>query len=275
VGRRGDVNAVPGRRADHNAAGEAAATSGIPPPKPPNPLLAIFKQIPDTAPEFAFVVSAPHSWSARGGFMKFFLPREDSYFELLEQATHYLVKGATALEDLAADFTNIEGKINHLQGMEHACDEICHNTLDKLNKTFITPIDREDIHELVLRLDDVLDMTTSAAQQMVSFRVTTPRRPVQQFATIIRQQCELLKNAVSKLRDTKAFESVTNDCIEIHRLENDADDILKHVIEDLFDKETNAIELLRWKEIYETLESVTDKAEDVANVIQGITVKMS
>jgi hypothetical protein len=208
--------------------------------------------------------------------MKFrLLPREESYFDLLEQATNYIVQGAVSLEDLGREWTNVEGKVNHIQGMEHACDEVCHNTLEKLNKTFITPIDREDIHELVMRLDDVIDMTTTAAQQMISFRVTAPRKPVLQFATIIRQQGEILKRAVAKLRDSKNFEAITNDCIEIHRLENDADDILKHAIGDLFDKETNAIELLRWKEIYETLESVTDKAEDVANVIQGITVKMS
>ena len=208
--------------------------------------------------------------------MKFrLLPREDSYFDLMEQATNYLVKGAEALDDLAKDFTNVEGKVNHLEGMEHACDEICHNTLDKLNKTFITPIDREDIHELVLRLDDVLDITTNAAQQMISFRVSAPRKPMQQFAGVILQQCTVLQRAVGKMRDAKNFEAIANDCIEIHRLENDADDILKHAIEDLFDKETNAIELLRWKEIYETLELATDKAEDVANVIQGITVKMS
>ena len=208
--------------------------------------------------------------------MKFsFLPKEEQYFDLLEQATSYLVDGAAALEDLAKDYTNIDGKVNHLQGMEHACDEVCHNTLEKLNTTFITPIDREDIHELVLRLDDVLDMTTASAQQMVSFRVKQPRRPVQQFAAIIVQQCAVLHRAVTKLRNSKNYEAIGNDCIEIHRLENDADDILKHAIEDLFDTESNAIELLRWKEIYETLESVTDKAEDVANVIQGITVKMS
>ena len=203
------------------------------------------------------------------------LPKEEQYFDLLEKATTYLVQGAKALEDLASDYTNIDGKVNHLQGMEHACDEVCHNTLEKLNKTFITPIDREDIHELVLRLDDVLDMTTAAAQQMVSFKVTAPRKPVIQIASIIRQQTEILHSAVVRLRNPKNYESIQNECIEIHRLENDADDILKHVIEELFSNETNAIELLRWKGIYETLESVTDRAEDVANVIQGITVKMS
>jgi len=203
------------------------------------------------------------------------LPKEEQYFDLLEKATSYIVQGAKVLEDLSIDYTNVEGKVNHLQGMEHACDEVCHNTLDKLNKTFITPIDREDIHELVIRLDDVLDMTTEAAEKMVSFKVTSPRKPVLQFASIIRQQTEILNSAVLRLRSPKNYESIQNECIEIHRLENDADDILKHAIEQLFSNETNAIELLRWKGIYETLESVTDSAEDVANVIQGITVKMS
>ena len=203
------------------------------------------------------------------------LPKEQQYFDLIEQATRYMVEGAAVLDDLVNHFENVEAKIRRLEGIEHACDEILHTTLERLNKTFITPIDREDIHELVIRLDDVLDMTDEAANRMVLFRVTKPRPPVLQLTSCIVKQVEKVHAAVSVLRDPKQFGAIGTHCIEIHRLENEADEIMKKAIAELFEKETNAIELLRWKEIYETLEAVTDCAEDVANVIQGIVVKMS
>ena len=208
--------------------------------------------------------------------MKFsFLPKEEHYFDLIEQTAQYLIQGASALNDFVNHYENLDAKVRQLQGIEHACDEVLHSTLDRLNKTFITPIDREDIHALLIRLDDVLDMTTEAAVRMVLFRVAQPRKPAQQLAAIILKQTEILLNAVTALRNSKKFEAIGAHCIELHRLENEADEIMKQAIADLFERETNAIELLRWKEIYETLEAVTDCAEDVANVLQGITVKMA
>ena len=208
--------------------------------------------------------------------MKFSLfPKEVQYFDLLEQATRYLVEGAELLDDLANHFVDVEAKINRLQGIEHACDEVSHTTLNKLNKTFITPMDREDIHSLILALDDVLDMTTEAATRLLLFRVTKPRPPVLQLSAVIVRQTQKISEAVRMLRDSRQFEMAGTHCIELHRLENEADEIMKKAVADLFDKETNAIELLRWKEIYETLEAVTDCAEDAANVIQGIVVKMA
>ena len=208
--------------------------------------------------------------------MKFsLLPKEEHYFDLIEQTARYLIEGAALLNDLVNHYENLEVKVNQLQGIEHACDEVLHSTLDKLNKTFITPIDREDIHELVIRLDDVLDMTTEAATRMVLFRIANPRLPAKKLSVVIVKQTEILLKTVSALRNSKKFESIGTYCIELHRLENEADEIMKQAVAELFEKETNAIELLRWKEIYETLEAVTDCAEDVANVIQGIIVKMA
>jgi len=208
--------------------------------------------------------------------MKFSLfPKEVQYFDLLEQATRYLVEGAELLDDLVNHFVDVEAKISRLQGIEHACDEVAHTTLNKLDKTFITPFDREDIHSLTLALDDVLDMTTEAATRLMLFRVIKPRPPVIQLSAVIVQQTKKIGEAVRMLRDSRQFEMASTYCIELHRLENEADEIMKKAVAELFDKETNAIELLRWKEIYETLEAVTDCAEDAANVIQGIVVKMA
>jgi uncharacterized protein len=201
------------------------------------------------------------------------IPREEQFFDLMERSAQYLVEGATLLEELSCDFSDIDAKIDRIDGIEHACDEVSHDTLEKLETTFITPLDREDIHELVLRLDDVIDMTAASASRIKMFRIKEPRRELSALASIILRQTKTLLSALSKLRDPKKYSLIRGDCIEAHRLENEADDISKNAIGDLFEHETNAIELLRWKEIFETLETVTDCGEDVASVIQGIVVK--
>lgn len=203
------------------------------------------------------------------------LPKEEHYFDLIERAAGYLVEGAAVLEDLSRHYEDVDAKINRLGGIEHACDEILHTTLDKLNKIYITPIDREDIHALMIRLDDVLDMTNGAAKRLVLFGVTRPRPPVLELATVILKQVQKVEAAVKLLRNSKKLDAVSAHCIEIHRLENEADEIMERVVGELFRQETNAVELLRWKEIYETMEAITDCAEDVANVLQGITVKLA
>lgn len=201
------------------------------------------------------------------------IPKEVQFFDLLERVGRYAVEGAQLLEDLARNYVDVEAKVARLNGLEHACDEVTHATLEKLETTFITPFDREDIHELALRMDDVLDMITAAASRLPMYRIDKPRPEVIEFAVIIVQQATAVASAVAKLRDTKLFSQIANDCIEVHRLENQADDVVRKAVGGLFERETNAIELVRWKEIYQTLETVTDCGEDVANVIQGIVVK--
>lgn len=206
--------------------------------------------------------------------MKFSLiPKEEQFFDLLEQMGRYIEESAASLENLVQNYTDIETKVKHIDEIEHACDEVCHNCLDKLETTFITPFDREDIHNLVLRLDDVVDMSTAAAARFPMFRITKPRAPVLQLCNIIIQQSKLLSSAINRLRNKKYFSMASNDCIEVHRLENEADFIIRNAIGDLFENELNAIELMRWKEMYETLETITDCGEDVANAIHGIVVK--
>lgn len=206
--------------------------------------------------------------------MKFSLiPREVQFFDLLEQMGRYIEESATLLDDLVRNYTDVDAKSARIDGVEHACDEVCHDCLDKLETTFITPFDREDIHHLVLRLDDVVDMTTTAAARLPMYRIKQPRQPVLDLSAVILKQSRLLASALKRLRNKGDFSLVSNDCIEVHRLENEADSILHKAIGDLFEHEPNAIELLRWKEIFETLETITDCGEDVANAIHGIVVK--
>jgi uncharacterized protein len=203
------------------------------------------------------------------------IPREEQYFDLIDQAAKYLVEGAAALEAMCADYTKIEEKVSHIDGLEHACDEICHTTLDKLDKTFITPLDREDIHELILRIDDVLDMINGAASRFVLYGVKAPTPPAIRLVSIIRRQVGEVETALRCLRNPRTYGTIGVHLIEIHRLENEADDLIRQSIGDLFRHHTDPIDLVRWKGVYEELEAVTDCAEDVANVIQGITVKMA
>lgn len=206
--------------------------------------------------------------------MKFsFIPKEEQFFDLLDRTADYLVEGGALLEDLTRDYKNVDHKLERINGLEHACDEVTHTTLEKLETTFITPFDREDIHQLALRLDDVLDMITASACRLQMFRIVTPREPVLALAVVIHKMTKVLASAIRQLRHRRNYSQATADCIELHRLENEADEINKTAIGELFDHETNAIELLRWKEIYENLETVTDCGEDAANVIQGIIVK--
>ncbi len=206
--------------------------------------------------------------------MKFSLiPKEEQFFDLLDRMAQYIDESAAALDDLAKNYVDVDAKIARIGGIEHACDEVCHDCLDKLETTFITPLDREDIHELVLRLDDVVDMTTTAASRLPLYRIAQPRPRVMKLSAVIVEQGKLLVSAIKRLRNKSQYSMVSNDCVEIHRLENEADDIIREAIGELFEKETNAIELMRWKEIYETLETITDCGEDVANVIHGIVVK--
>jgi len=206
--------------------------------------------------------------------MKFsFVPREELFFDLLDRTAQYLVEGAKAYEELACDFTAVEEKIARISSLEHACDEVCHLTLEKLETTFITPLDREDIHELTVRLDDVIDMTTVSASRLWMFRATESRPAIRQMARTLVQQTLLLKSAVARLRTPRERALARNECIEVHRLENEADETLKNAMRELFDQEKDAINLIRWKDIYQTLEIATDRAEDAANVIQGIVVK--
>lgn len=203
------------------------------------------------------------------------IPREEKFFDLFEQAARYMVEAARVLHTIPTDYANLRTHVDRIGSIEHACDEVAHTTLDSLEKTFITPLDREDIHEVIVRLDDVVDMINTSATRFTMFRVTQPRRGVAELTGIIVRQCEALEAALGRLRYPKQHNQATSNCIEVHRLENEADDVTKGIIGDLFEHETNAIELLRWKEIFQTLETVTDCGEDVANVIQGIVVKQA
>ena len=199
------------------------------------------------------------------------IPRDTSFFELFAAMSNNLIDAARALVDLFADYHNVEAKIEEIRRIEHRGDEMTHSIMRKLNQTFITPFDREDIHTLASSLDDVVDFINAACARIVMYRITDPPAEAGQLARLILAQCEELEKAVSLLQ--KKSDDVLRHCVEINRLENEADQVSRVAIARLFDHETNPITLIKIKELLEFLETATDKAEDVADVLETVVLK--
>ncbi len=198
------------------------------------------------------------------------IPKDTSFFEMFAAMADNLIAAARALVDLFADYQNVEAKIGKIRSIEHQGDEMTHSIMRKLNQTFITPFDREDIHTLASSLDDVVDFINAACARILMYRITDPPAEAGQLARLILAQCEELEKAVTHLQKS---DDVLKHCVEINRLENEADQVSRVAIARLFDHETNPITLIKIKELLEFLETATDKAEDVADVLETVVLK--
>ena len=207
--------------------------------------------------------------------LKRLIPREYNFFESFDQAAKFAVNAAQLLLKLTENYADADPIARELNGVEHACDDVAHRTMEQLNKTFITPLDREDIHVMILRIDDVVDLTNAAANRMAYFGIQKPTQHAINLAKQVVRGSEKLADAVHGMYSSRNYEQVMRDCIAVHEVENAADDILHIALAELFATEKNAIEVIKWKDIYETMEKITDRMEDVANVLQGVIVKMS
>jgi predicted phosphate transport protein (TIGR00153 family) len=201
------------------------------------------------------------------------IPKEMVFFDLFEEAAKNAHQGALALQDLLEDFRNVPDKVKKLKDIEHAGDKITHTTIEKLNQTFITPIDREDIHRLISRIDDVLDMIDTAANRMYLYKVDRPTDDAKALAKVLVKATGIIVQLLPKMRNLKLSSSLLQDCIEVHTQENEGDRIEQHALASLFEGGHDPIYVIKWKDIYEELESATDRCEDVANVIEGIVLK--
>ncbi len=200
-------------------------------------------------------------------------PREETFLPQFARAAEIILEAATALDELAADFTDVELKVAHIKHLEHEGDQVAHQTFGLLSRTWITPIDREDIHALVKALDDVLDFIDAAANRFVLYKIPGPRPGLKQATEILVQSAIAIRRAMGMLGDLKHSAAILEICVEINRLENEADTLNRISIGRLFDTEKDPITLLKWKEIYEVLEEATDRCEDVANVFEQIVLK--
>jgi predicted phosphate transport protein (TIGR00153 family) len=198
------------------------------------------------------------------------IPRDNSFFAMFSAMSDNLIAGARTLVDLFAHYHDVEEQVDHIQRIEREGDELTHAILTKLNQTFITPFDREDIHQLASKLDDVLDFINAAGARLVMYRITAPPPAAAELARIILMQSEELQKAVSLMQKSG---NILVHCVEINRLENEADQVSQHAIAGLFEHEKDPINLIKIKELLEFLERATDKAEDVANVLETVVLK--
>ena len=203
------------------------------------------------------------------------IPQEYDFFDYFNKAAGHAVTASKLLLKLTENYGDADPIARELSEVEHACDDVAHTTMDHLNKSFVTPLDREDIHAIILRIDDVVDLTNAAAGRMAFFGIEAPTSHAVNMAKQIVRGCEKLVEAVAGMRSAKNYEQVMRDCIALHEVENAGDDILHTALTELFATQKDAIQVIKWKDIYETMEAVTDCLEDVANVIQGVIVKMS
>ncbi len=203
----------------------------------------------------------------------FLLPREESFFELFERAAKNVHEGANQLVELLEKFDDREERAKRIKDTEHAGDKLTHETMERLNRTFITPLDREDIHELVGRLDDVLDLMDTATNRMVLYKIEKPTADAIALARCLKHATAILLEAMPLLRNMKNAKEILQRCVAVHTQENEADKIEQHALAALFEKGHDPVDIIKWKDIYQDLEAATDRCEDVANVLEGIVLK--
>jgi predicted phosphate transport protein (TIGR00153 family) len=199
------------------------------------------------------------------------IPREEKFYDDFKAMADQLRIGARLLEDMLAVDPPIADKAHEIKEVEHKCDFITHEIIQRLNKTFVTPIDREDIHALARTFDDVMDAIDDAAALIPLYRIDKVRPGARELSRVISAQAEELRKAIESLEN--AHGKILDHAVEINRLENEADRIHQSAIGQLFDEERDAIAVMKWKEILDVLEDATDAAEDVANLLENIVVK--
>lgn len=202
------------------------------------------------------------------------VPKQDSFFDLFEEQVEMVHKGATALEDLLTNFDDVEDKAFRIKATEHDADEIVHNIMRKLNTTFVTPLDREDIHALTSALDDIMDFVEAASDRMVLYEIDEPTEAAIKLSQILAEATAITQGAVVALRDMKKnADKIREACVAINRLENRGDQINRAAMAKLFQMHDKPMEALKWREIYHNIETAIDKCEDVADILESNVLK--
>jgi hypothetical protein len=202
-----------------------------------------------------------------------FMPRDTVFYDLSEKLAGHVVLTAEHLHQLAVDFPNVSGPIQRIRDEEHSADELAHQALDRLDRTFITPFDREDIHELVGGLDDIVDTVDALAKRFTLYHVTVMSEEFRKQTKVLVDATEALRQAVFKLRKSRKLSDLSDSLIEIHRLENLGDDNNHAAVSKLFEGKTDPLEVMKWKELYDLVETAIDNCEDVGNTLERIVLK--
>ncbi|OGR93572.1 MAG: hypothetical protein A2992_05525 [Elusimicrobia bacterium RIFCSPLOWO2_01_FULL_59_12] len=201
------------------------------------------------------------------------IPKELKFFEMFSRAAKNAVETARTYQDLVKNFRNDHPFIQKIRDLEHEGDVITHELMDSLNRTFITPFDREDIHGLTTDIDNIVDAIQAVSDRMQMYHINTQDPPLGKLADILERAVVEVEKAVREMADFKNARRVLDFCIEINRLENEGDSALSEAIQNLFRGAKDPLEVIKWKEVYEITEAAIDRCEDVANTIEGIVVK--
>lgn len=200
-------------------------------------------------------------------------PKEENFFDYFDELANKIEEGGRLFLEMTQKHDYSEANITKLKQIEHEADEVTHRTYEKMHKTFLTPIDREDIYALVNKMDSIVDVIEATAVRIYLYKVKKPDDEIIKQATILNEAITKVKSIIHAMRNMKNSKMILEGCVEINTLENAGDLALRTIITDLFIKEKDAIELLKWKEIFERIEEAIDVCEDVSNIVEGIVLK--
>jgi predicted phosphate transport protein (TIGR00153 family) len=201
------------------------------------------------------------------------IPKEKKFFVLFEQGTQNAVKIAQQLKDMVHIWENVKERVGVINDLEHQGDAITHQIFDQLHRSIITPFDREDIALLAHSLDDVADFIHAAADAMLLYKIERPTNRAKELTDIVVQAVAEVEKAVSEMHDRIGRKQLLKRCVEINRLENIGDNVYRSAMAELFDDSANYNSLIKWREIYNHMESVIDRCEDIANILEGVAIK--
>ena len=203
------------------------------------------------------------------------MPKSNEFFDDFDAQCAATTEGAKLLHALLADYRDVPARVQAIKDAEHRGDEVTHTAFNRLHKQFITPFDRADMHRLVSRIDDVLDLADAAAERLVYFDITEASPDAAELARLLVGCCEKMQDAVKQLRGFQKPELILAECKEVKKLEHQADDVLRASLGRLFKSGKDPLTVIKWKEIYDMIESATDRCLDVANVIEGVVLEHS
>jgi len=201
------------------------------------------------------------------------IPREEEFFTLFFKASENIHEGAILLKELLDRFDNIQERALKIEEVEHKGDAITHDIIRKLNTTFITPIDREDIIKLASALDDVIDLIHGVAMRLVVYKISASTSYAKELGFLIVKAAHELQKGIEHLPLANGRDRVYEHCVEVNSIENEADRVSRDAIANLFENQIDPVAIIKWKEIYETLETATDRCEDAANVLESVALK--
>lgn len=204
---------------------------------------------------------------------KFLLPKSINFFVFFVDAAEKIKEGAKELDLLYDDFSQLKERVEKIKDLEHECDKITHTTLEHLNKTFVCPFDREDIHSLITKMDNILDFIDAAAQRTYLYKIEKPTEEGRKLVKILVSSVDKVLEAAKDLKNFKKPKAILELCVEINTLENEGDVALRQGLANLLESQRDPIDIIKRKEIYENLENAIDSCEDVANIMEAIILK--